>query len=136
MKIHKFALVLTPLLITACSKPKACPVWLVLEESHAGTAQRITIAIERAIEANDLFNFANGPGPGTATFVLKRTHLGGNQDEMITLTYEATDPGGGNAIRRTLNCGTEGSDCIPVVMKDLRTQCAIGSSDFIPTDAP
>jgi len=136
MKDYISLLVLSPLLLTACSKPQVCQVWVVLEESHSGTAQRIDVALERALNADDHLGFASGPGPGTATFILKRADLAGGEHERITLTYEAADPGGGNAVRRTLDCGVTGIDCMPVVLNDLQTQCAIRSSRFIPTDAP
>ncbi len=135
MKGYVIALLFSPLLLTACAQQQPCQVWVVREDSHTGTAQHVDIALEAALNAHGDFSFAGGPGPGTATFVLKRAALASQEHERITLTYEATDPGRSNAIRRTIDCGTTGADCMPVVLKDLQAQCAVQSSNFIPTDA-
>ena len=120
------ALMVLPAL-AACAEQPECPVWFVAEEVDTGTAQQMTVALERALEADTHFTFADAPGQGTATFVLKRAALAARGGEQIEMTYEVTDHNRGRATRRVLNCEASGHDCMTTVLGDLRVQCALGA---------
>ena len=120
------AVLATPGMV-ACAEQPTCPVWFVAEEVDTGTAQRVTVSLERALEADMRFSFAAAPSVGGATFVLKRAALADRQSDEIELTYEVTNEKQGLATRRVVTCGSNGADCMTGVLNDLLAQCAAGA---------
>lgn len=123
----RLAAVLASLGMVACAEQPACPVWFVAEEVDTGTAQRVTVSLERALEADMRFSFADSPSAGGATFVLKRAALPDRQSDEIELTYEVTSEKQGLSTRRVAHCGSSGADCMAAVLNDLLAQCAAGA---------
>lgn len=120
------AAMLAPFGMVACAEQPTCPVSFVAEEVDTGTAQRVTVSLESALEADVRFSFVDAPSAGGATFVLKRAALTDRKSDEIELIYEVTDEKQGLGTRRVANCGSSGADCMTAVLADLLEQCVAG----------
>ena len=103
------------------------PVWFVAEEVDTGIAQRVTVALENALDRSQNFRFADAEAESDATFVLKRAALADRNSDEIELTYEARSQDSPNPVRRILNCGAQGDSCMDTVLEDLWAQCEPGA---------
>ena len=127
----KYAALITALLMSAClaacMEKHVCPVWFVAEEVDSGTAQRVTVELEKALEANQDFRFADSEASSDATFILKRASLVDRSSNEIELTYEVRGQSPQTTIRRAVNCGVHGDVCMAAALKDLKAQCVPGA---------